>query len=109
MRLLPCAITSLCFVSAHAQSLDELEANSRVRPANFEGILANEPVIREGVQKLIQNDVLRTAEEFRRAGMLQMGANQFQEPTLATGYQLLLTGAVLGDKEAVKHLGLVWD
>lgn len=108
-RLFSCALLCLAFGAAHSQTLDELEAKAKAKPGDFELILAAEPAMREGVQKLVDGDALRTAEDFRRAGMLQMGANRYQEPTIAASYQLLLTAAVMGDKEAGKHLGMVWD
>lgn len=108
-RLLSCALLCLAFGAAQSQTLDDLEANAKAKPGDFEQILAAEPAMRDGVQRLVETDALRTAEDFRRAGMLQMGANRYQEPTIATSYQLLLTAAVMGDKEAGKHLGTVWD
>ncbi len=94
---------------AGAQSLSDLEVKSKSQSKDFSQTLVIEGEIRAGVEKLIESDSLQTAADFRRAGLIQQGANSHKQATLSTGYQLLLTAVCMGDEEAASKLGAAWD
>ncbi|MFI5385403.1 MAG: hypothetical protein ACHQ50_04700, partial [Fimbriimonadales bacterium] len=109
-QIVSCSIAILvATATTNAQSLADLEAKSKEHPTAYDQILANERAMHEGIDKLIQSDALKTAEDFRRAGVLQLGANERKQAILSTGYQLLLTAISMGDAEAEAKIGTAWD
>lgn len=103
------ALLSILAIPARAQTLNELEAKAKEKGKNYDETLANERVIREGIEKLIQSDSLQTAEEFRRAGIAEMSGGNRRLAGAGASYQLLLTALAMGDVEAGKQIGTAWD
>lgn len=64
--------------------------------------------VQAGVEKLITEDKLKEASDFRRAEALFSAPNLFFEHTRVK-YELLLTAAKLGDSEAIGRIPNAWD
>lgn len=110
-RLLKSLLPLLLFSgSAQAQTLSDLEEQAKPLAVwDYKKALLQSQKVNDGLETLIQLDLLQSLSDFHRAGALSLGAPGDNIRHTTRYYQFLLTALSMGDSGSGASLALVWD
>lgn len=92
------------------QNLDEIEhLLAQPEGTDFVEISAKADLINGSIERLIQEDKLKTASDFQRAAVYTQTVMTDELGSCSQKYQLLLTAVVLGDEKARRDIAWAWD
>lgn len=96
--------------AARAQTLSDLEEQSKP-PAvwDYKTAIGQAQKINDGLESLIQLDLLQSLPDFHRAGAIALAVPRKSIQHTTRYYQLLLTALAMGDSNTGASMALVWD
>lgn len=101
---------SLLNGAAQAQTLSDLEEQAKPPEVwDYKKALGQTQKINDGLESLIQLDLLQSLPDFHRAGAIALAVPSKNIQHATRYYQLLLTALAMGDSNTGASMALVWD